>query len=207
MEKLDLSKQYKSYYTAKSTPAVLEFGPVHYISIAGAGDPSGDEFAARVGALYAVAYTIKFMAKTIGRDFTVPKLEGLWWFDATQFPGLTMPEAPTRVPRSAWSYRLLLRLPDFITKQQAKDAAKAAADKKDNPLANEAEFFELNEGKVVQVLHTGPFATENETLEKVHAFCVDQRFAANGLHHEIYLSDFRKTAPEKLRTILREPVK
>src|SRR5690606_38557812 len=108
------------------------------------------------------------------------------------------------IPRSAWEYRLLIRMPDFVTKDDFDEGARIAIAKKGLPLGPEVEWFELEEGLCVQVLHVGPFAREVETLALVDAFSRAHDLARNGLHHEIYLSDFRKTPPEKLRTILRE---
>lgn len=206
MEKLDLVKKYKSYYSAASRPEIVDIGPARYLSLTGAGDPSGEEFAANVGALYPVAYAIKFRCKARGNDFTVAKLEGQWWFDMAAYPGLTMASAPAKVPRSEWQYRLLIRLPEFVTEADISEGV-AAALKKGVEKAKDVQLFGMHEGKSLQMLHKGPFSRESETLQVMHDFMVSQNLAHNGLHHEIYLSDTRKTAPEKLKTILREPVK
>lgn len=207
MDKHDLTKKYKSYYTAKAKPELVEIEKAQFLSITGKGDPSGQAFAEKIQALYATAYTIKFMLKEKGKDFTVAKLEGLWWFDDQQYGGLTMSEAPKKVPRSEWQYRLLLRMPEFVTRQLADTVAKAVVEKKGITLAAEIGWYEMNEGKCVQMLHVGPFDKEPETLEKMNVFIQGGNLQKNGFHHEIYLSDFRKTPPEKLKTILREPVK
>jgi hypothetical protein len=207
MDKLDLTKKYKSYYTAKTKPELVEVEKAQFLSITGKGDPSDQLFAEKIQALYATAYTIKFMLKEKGKDFTVARLEGLWWFDDQQYGGLTMSEAPKKVPRSEWEYRLLLRMPDFVTRQLAETVAQAVITKKGIALAAEIEWYEMTEGKAVQMLHVGPFDKEPETLEKMISFIREGNFQKNGFHHEIYLSDFRKTPPEKLKTILREPVK
>lgn len=206
MEKLDLAKKYKHYYTAKTKPELIQIEAAQFISICGKGDPNDKPFAERIEALYTTAYTIKFSFKVKDKDFVVSKLEGLWWYDEKQFPGKSIKTA-TEVPRSEWEYRLLIRLPEFVTKQDLDDAIEAVVNKKKMMLAKQLEFFSMTEGNSVQMLHVGPFSTEPESLLKIGAFMEENNLSKNGLHHEIYLSDFRKTAAEKLRTILREPVK
>lgn len=207
MEKLDLAKKYKTYFTAKTKPEIVEIEPAQYISITGKGDPSGEAFAAYIEALYSTAYTLKFACKAGGNDFVVSKLEGLWWYDENKYAGKNMSNAPVDIPRSEWEYRLLIRLPDFVTQNDLEASKETVMAKKNNPLVNRVELYTMSEGKCVQILHIGPFATEPETLQQIMAFTTANKLGRNGLHHEIYLSDFRKTAPEKLKTILREPVK
>lgn len=207
MQKLDLTKAYKSYYTAKAKPELVIIEKAAYLSLRGMGDPSGKEFANCIQAMYATAYDVKFFYKNGGKDFTVAKLEGLWRFDEQKYSCVSIEEAPTKVPRSEWEYSLLIRLPEYITPEQVKVSVENVVLKKGIFLANEIEYFEMKEGKCVQMLHIGPFDTEPETLKQIMAFSQEHGLKKNGLHHEIYLSDFRKTAPEKLKTILREPVK
>lgn len=207
MDKLDLTKKYKSYYTARTRPEVVEIEKAQFLSITGKGDPSGQAFAEKLQGLYATAYAIKFMMKEKGKDFTVAKLEGLWWFDEEKYGAPSISEAPQKVPRSEWQYRLLIRMPDFVTNQHVETARHTVVSKKGIALAAETGWFEMAEGKTVQMLHVGPFDKEPETLEQMAVFMRDKNFQRNGLHHEIYLSDFRKTAPAKLKTILREPVR
>ncbi len=118
MAKLDFTKEYRPYYTAKTQPELVDIEPAQYISIAGKGDPSAQLFADNIAALYATAYTIKFACKAKGNDFTVAKLEGLWWFDEQQFAGETIATAPKEVPRSEWEYRLLIRIPAFVKEKE-----------------------------------------------------------------------------------------
>jgi hypothetical protein len=207
MNKLDLTKEYKTYFTAKTKPEIINIEEAHFISLTGKGDPSAPAFAADIEALYSTAYTIKFMHKARNNDFVVSKLEGLWWFDENKFPGKNIKTAATEVPRSEWEYRLLIRMPIFVSANDLATAKETVIKKKGLSLVNRIEYFTMQEGKCVQMLHVGPFSTEPESLLKIGAFIEENKFAKNGLHHEIYLSDFRKTAPEKLKTILREPVK
>jgi len=207
MEKLDLTKKYKTYFTSKTKPEIVEIEPAQFISITGKGDPSEKSFSEKIQALYTTAYTIKFVFKQQDKDFTVSKLEGLWWYDEKKFVGITMEEAPNAIARSEWEYRLLLRMPEYVTKNDVNKAIQAAFAKKKLELVKEIEFFRMNEGKSVQMLHVGPFSKENETLQEMKKVIEENGFQKNGLHHEIYLSDFNKTEESKLRTILREPVK
>ncbi|WP_031525867.1 GyrI-like domain-containing protein [Dyadobacter crusticola] len=207
MNRQDLKKTCKSYYNAADRPEIVEFGIVQYISITGKGDPAGEEFAAHIQALYPVAYKLKFDAKAKGNDFIVPKLEALWWYDEQQYSGISISDAPLKIPRSEWEYRLLIRLPEQITASEVNTAVEAVFAKKQQELIKAVSFFELKEGKCVQVMHKGPFDQEPETLQILNDFTTRHDLKKNGLHHEIYLSDFRKTSPEKLKTILREPVK
>lgn len=207
MSKLDLSKTDKVYYTAKIKPEMLHIEKTNYISITGKGDPSGKEFSEKIQALYTTAYVIKFMLKAVKNDFVVPKLEALWSFDDNKYKGISMDEAPVKIPRSEWDYRIMIRMPDFVTRKQTEEAIDTAANKKQIELAKTIEFYEMTEGKVVQILHVGPFENEPQTLKIIQDFTTENNLQKNGLHHEIYLSDFRKTSPEKLKTILREPVK
>ncbi len=207
MEKLDLTKQHKSYYTAKPVPELVDIEPAHFLSLTGKGDPSGLPFAERLQALYTTAYAIKFRRKQAGRDFTVPKLEALWWYDEQRFGKPSMANAPVEVPRSEWEYRLLIRMPPYITEKDVQNGIDAVLLKKKSDLAGAVEFYRMAEGKCIQVLHVGPYSTEPETLKRIAEFSETNGLEQNGLHHEIYLSDFRRTAPEQLKTILREPVK
>jgi hypothetical protein len=207
MEKIDLTKLYKSYYTAKSTPELVEIEAATFLSITGKGNPSSQEFANSIQALYATAYAIKFSYKTQNQDFVVAKLEGLWWYDEAKYGTPSIEEAPQKIPRSEWEYRLLIRMPDFVTADAVQNAKQQVIAKKNISLAANVELYPMHEGKTLQILHIGPFETEPESLLKMLTFIEANKLAKNGLHHEIYLSDFRKTPPEKLKTILREPVK
>lgn len=207
MEKLDLGKQYKAYYTATTKPALVQIEAAKFLSIVGKGDPSGPEYTYTLQALYATAYGVKFWYKAQKQDFVVAKLEGQWWYDEAQYKGVAMDNAPTLIPRSEWYYRMLIRLPEYVMPEVVQNISNEVATKKNIALAKQVHFYEMQEGKCVQMLHIGPFDKEPETLQQIMAFSKSNKLERNGLHHEIYLSDFNKTAPEKLRTILREPVK
>lgn len=207
MEKVDLFKKHKAYYSAKTKPEIVEIEPASFLSLRGKGDPSTASYAQHIQALYTTAYTLKFMLKEQGKDFVVAKLEGLWWFDETKYGGVGITEAPNRIPRSEWEYRMLIRMPDFVSAVDVQEAAASAWDKKQMQHAKSVELYSMYEGKCVQMLHIGPFSTEPETLLQIQAFTQEHALQKNGTHHEIYLSDFRKVEPAKLKTILREPIK
>lgn len=207
MEKLDLTKTYKSYYKASARPEIVDIEPAQFIAITGQGDPDQKEYAANLQALYSVAYAIKFHFKDAGKDFVVAKLEGQWWFDTEKYKNIPMSETPAKVPRKEWFYRLLIRMPDFVTGADVNAGIITASGKKPLPAAGSVEFYTMDEGKCVQMLHTGPFEKEPESLSVMLELMQEKGLKQNGLHHEIYLSDFRKSTPDKYRTILREPVR
>ena len=197
--KFDFEKEYKHYYTAKTTPAVVEFGKVSYLAIEGKGEPAGEVFTKAVEALYPLAYGVKNICKKQGKDFGVPKLEGLWWVKSNK--------PPLDVPRSEWYWKLLIRMPDFATSEIIKNAKEEVFKKKGLDLIKKIKFETMNEAKSVQIMHIGPYATEPETIQKMKDFMRENSYTENGLHHEIYLSDPRKAVPEKMKTILRQPIK
>ncbi len=207
MEKLDLTKTYKSYYTAKAKPEIVAVESAQYLSVTGKGAPAGKIFAQKIQALFSTAYAIKFKFKALDKDFIVPKLECLWWFDEQAYGRLSIAEAPLSVPRSEWEYRLLLRMPDYVTQQKVEGGIQNTFAKKQLPFVKDIELYKMNEGKCVQVLHIGSFASEPDTLNRLGRFMQSQQLTKNGFHHEIYLSDFNKVPADKLKTILREPVR
>jgi hypothetical protein len=206
MEKLDLTKHYRSYYTASRKPELVTIEPARYLSITGKGDPSSKEYGEKIEAFYSTVYTLKFMYKALGQDFAVAKLEGLWWYDEALYGGVSMADAPVKIPRKEWCYRMLIRIPDFAEAGVLQQAIEKVIDNKRILQAANVHVYEKEGERAVQMLHIGPFNNEPETLAQIFAFMKEHQLERGGRHHEIYLSDFRKTAPEKLRTILREPV-
>jgi len=197
--KLDLYQTNKAEYATPRKPVLLRIAKATYLGIAGRGTPGGEAFQQAMGALYSVAFTIKMASKLAGRDYGVSKPEGLWWVDSG---GSFKTE-----PKDKWSWRLLIRTPDFIGKRELEAARRQLAEKGKGPLVNEVELTTLNENQCVQMLHTGPYDREPETILQMEAFAAEQGYRFDGLHHEIYLSDPRRVAPERLRTILRIPVR
>lgn len=194
-------KKLPEYRARAGVFALVEPAPARYLAIDGAGDPNTEPFAEATSALYPHAYALKFASKQAGQDFTVPPLEGLWW--ANDMEAFT-----SRRNKAAWRWTLLLRLPPWID-DAAVDAARAKVRAKKDPPArlDDVRVEPLDEGLCVQTLHVGPFDAEGPVLDRLHReFIPAEGLAPTGRHHEIYLGDPRRTAPEKLRTILRQPV-
>jgi len=201
-QKLDLAKQDKLYYTAAPEPRLVNFPELNYLALEGQGDPNGEAFRESTEALYTVAYGVKGLCKSEQADFTVAKLEGLWWVDSGA-------QDPLTVPREEWRWRILIRMPDFVTADKVVSAKLAAGKKKPalNGLIQAIAFLPIHEGECVQIMHIGPYSEEPATLERLHGYMTRQGLTGNGPHHEIYLSDPRKSAPASRKTILRMPVK
>ncbi|MDA2815001.1 GyrI-like domain-containing protein [Nocardiopsis sp. RSe5-2] len=202
MDRYDVKRDLKQLYAPKNTDwALVDVPPQRFIAADGKGDPNtSDDYARAVQALYSVAYTAKFAAKrTLGRDFVVAPLEGLWWADD--------PRVFITRDKDAWQWRMLIALPDWITDALVEDAKDAALKKKGLPAIADVLRVDLHEGTSAQLLHIGPYDDEGPSLARLH----DTYLAANGLrmsgiHHEVYLSDPRRTAPARLKTVLRQPV-
>jgi hypothetical protein len=199
MTKLDFIKENKSYYKARKKPERVSFNKIPYLTLEGKGAPAESEFVDKVQALYPMAYGLKKYYKDIKMDFGVPKLEGLWWVEKDK-PAL-------EVPREKWCWKLMIRMPDFVTKDVFISIKPEVAEKKKNSIISEIKFEEIFEDQCVQMMHIGPYSTEPETIGAILSFIDENGLKINGLHHEIYLSDPRKTAPEKMKTIIRYPVK
>ncbi len=198
--KLDLYKKHKDEYAARRKPALVDIKRASYLTIAGTGGPSTDTFKAAFGAIYGSAFTIKMSEKLAGRDYAVCKLEALWWGTEKH------PDFWTR-PRDEWNWKIIIRTPDFITQKHLKNAIKTLIEKGKGADTEKVALEKIHEGRCVQMLHVGPYDREGETMAQMAAFVEEQGLSFHGLHHEIYLSDPRRVKPERLRTILRMPVK
>tara|TARA_R110000868_G_scaffold304437_3_gene564989 strand:+ start:9875 stop:10480 length:606 start_codon:yes stop_codon:yes gene_type:complete len=198
MEKLDLVKTDKNYYSAKQTPEIREYSENQFLSIEGKGEPAGVIFIESVKALYPLAYGVKKISKKLGMDFGVPKLEGLWWVNSDKHA--------LDVPRSEWHWKLMIRMPSFVNLEFVEEAKIEVIKKKKLELVKNIHLINLTEGTCVQALHVGPYSTEHHTIQKMEDLVLEKGLKIQGLHHEIYLSDPTKTSPEKLKTILRYPV-
>jgi hypothetical protein len=187
MKKLDLYVEHKAEYVAPKKPVLVDVRPAQYLAIAGHGKGGGPEFQLKLGALYNVAFTIKMAKKATGRDYGVCKLEGLW--------------------RSDQDWTLIIRTPDFISAKDVKDAVPKLREKGKDAEVAEVGIERLDEGRSVQMLHVGRYDREQGTIEVMREFAAGAGLRFGGLHHEVYLSDPRRVAAEKLRTILRYPVK
>jgi len=196
-DKLDLYKLHKDEYQATRNPRLVEVKPAWYLTISGQGAPGGEAFSAALSALYNVAFTIKMAQKAAGRDYKICKLEGLWWGSQPDF----LAEPPEQ-----WRWKLLIRTPDFVSQDDLESAVAGLLDKGKPAEVGQVRLEQVDEGLCVQALHLGPYDQEQETMARMTAFATEQGLVAHGLHHEIYLSDPRRTPPERLRTILRMPV-
>jgi hypothetical protein len=198
--KVDLYKLHKAEYAAPKQPVFVDVKKAQYLSIAGRGAPGGDEFQTKIGALYGAAFTIKMTRKFEGKgDYVVSKLEGQYWSDKGQLDYSVRPDE--------FNWKLLIRTPDFVGKKDLEEAAKKLTEKNKGEGVQDVDLVSLAEGKCVQMLQVGPYDKEPETVDKMLAFAETEGYEPHGHHHEIYLSDPRRVAPEKLRTILRLPVK
>ncbi len=201
MKKVDLKKELKSLYqpSAKAV-ALVDVPTMNYLMIDGEGDPNTSKsYAEAIETLFAVAYTVKFSVKKPQEvDYGVLPLESLWWADDMS--------AFSTGDKSRWKWTAMIMQPSFVT-AKAVDAAVADVKKKKNPAAlAKLRFESLTEGTCAQTLHIGPFSEEGPTIERVHEFIRARGAKLVGKHHEIYLSDLRKAAPEKWKTVVRQPL-
>jgi hypothetical protein len=205
MPPLDIVRLHRPLYAPSPRhPAIVEVPEIAFLMVDGRGDPGASQpFEDAMQALYSAAYTLKFSLKKTDpeRDFKVAPLEGLWWTDAAQ-PALE----DLQRDRDAWSWTLMIAVPDTVTAGEADAALAAAARKKDLPAAPRLRLERFEEGLAVQIMHVGPYSEEAPTIERLHAFAAAEGYALRGRHHEIYLGDPRRTAPERLKTVLRHPV-
>ncbi len=205
----DFKKEYKEFYLPKAKPELVTVPPMNYIAVRGKGDPNEENGAYKqaIGLLYGVAYTIKMSKKGDHRiegyfDFVVPPLEGFWQQEGTA----TIDYAH----KENFEWVSVIRLPDFVTEADFDWAVREATIKKKQDFSA-VEFLTIEEGLCVQCMHTGPYDNEPETVAAMDAFLAENGYATDitdtRWHHEIYLSDVRKTAPEKLKTVIRHPIK
>ncbi len=206
MSPFDVVREHKPLYApSPKHPAIVEVPELAFLMVDGRGDPGTSEaFEQATEALYSVAYTLKFALKKRDpeRDFKVAPLEGLWWADE-EAPSM----ADLRRDRDSWNWTLMIAVPDAVTAAELDEARDAAARKKDLPAAPRLRRERLHEGLAAQIMHVGPYAEEAATLERLHAWVAAEGYALRGRHHEIYLGDPHRTAPERLKTVLRHPIR
>ncbi|XOV92933.1 MAG: GyrI-like domain-containing protein [Bacteroidota bacterium] len=203
IEKLDLVKMDKAYYNAQLSPKIMDLDAYFYVTIEGQSRPDAPKFLQAIEALYATVYGIKFLSKAEDNDFVVPKMEGQWWV-----PGeIKSIEDFQKVPKDQWLWKIMIRMPDFIEGDHFHRSIESIKVRKpDLKNIEEVRFELINEGLAAQILHMGSYDDEAATLKKLHNFISSEGAEINGHHHEIYLSDPRRTNPEKLKTIIRYPV-
>lgn len=200
--KTDFKKTLDAYRAEHERFRIVEVPELRYLMIDGHGDPNTSSmFTEAIEALYPVAYKLKFASKReLGRDYVVMPLEGVWW--AADMDVFTVSR-----DKSRWSWSLMIMVPDWIDREMFAASVEQVGTKKNVPRLNEVRFERLSEGRCVQTLHIGSFDDEAELLARMHdEFLPDNGLRPSGRHHEIYLSDFRRVAPAKQRTILRQPV-
>ena len=205
----DFKKEYKEFYMPKNVPSIVTVPKMNYIAVRGRGDPNEEngEYKKAIGLLYGIAFTIKMSKKSDHRidgyfDYVVPPLEGFWWQEGVD--GIDYSH------KESFNWISVIRLPDFVTKDDFDWAAAEAASKKKEDFSK-VEFFSYNEGLCVQCMHMGSYDDEPATVKEMHRFAEIRGYAPDindsRLHHEIYLSDARKVSPEKLKTVIRHPIR
>lgn len=209
MVAFDFKKEFKELYAPKNKPGIIIVPSINYLAVRGSGDPNVEdgEYKQSIGLLYGVAYTIKMSKKSSHQiegyfDFVVPPLEGFWWQEDTH--------GVDYAHKENFKWISVIRLPDFVAKEDF-DWAIAEATKKKKLDFSKVEFFTYEEGLCVQCLHIGPYNSEPETVSLMHEYMESQGYVlditAERMHHEVYLSDVRKIAPEKLKTVIRHPIR
>jgi hypothetical protein len=191
----DLYRERPEFFKAGRKPELVDLAEASFLQVDGEGSPDDQRFQDAIGALYSTAYTLKFSLKKSGRDFKVPTFEGLWWILADG----------QELPRDQWRWRLLMMVPDFIDEAMIDAAHKELVRKKKEP-AVAVQLSRVRHGLCVQMLHVGPYDAETESIEKMKAFMAERQLKPAGPHHEVYLGDPRRSKPETLKTILRQPV-
>ena len=203
MAKVDFKKELRHLYLPSAKAfAVVDVPPMQFLMVNGHGDPNtAQEYKDAIEALFAVAYRIKFASKReLDRDYVVPPLEGLWWAE-------DMETFTTSRDKSAWDWTMMIMQPEWITGEMTSGAIEHVDRAKKLPALPKLRLESYHEGLAVQILHIGSYDDEGPVLHRMHhSFIPENGFQMTGKHHEIYLSDARKVAPEKLRTVLRQPV-
>jgi len=203
MEKIDLLKDLKELYGSSPKEVIrVEVPPMNFLMIDGEGDPNTSQaYREAIEALFSLSYTIKFAVKKgpLAIDYKVMPLEGLWWAEDM--------ESFMIADKSAWKWTAMIMQPGFVTDTMTKELLAGLRKKKDLAGLARIRFESFAEGTCAQLLHIGPFAAEGPNIKRIHEFIAANGHTMSGKHHEIYLSDFRRTAPEKLKTVIRQPLK
>jgi hypothetical protein len=200
--KIDFRREYKALYAAAAGPALVEVPELQFLMVDGAGDPNGsEEYQDAVQALFSVSYALKFAVKRAadGMDYGVMPLEGLWWVDDISRFSFD--------DRSDWRWTGMIFQPAVVTEELLAQVVEASGAKRRLPATGRLRLERFEEGRAAQVLHTGPYSAEQPTISRLHEFIEERGLALRGKHHEIYLTDPSRTAPERLKTILRQPVR
>jgi len=202
LKKIDFKIALKELYNPpRKAPVIIDVPSMNFLMIDGQGDPvTSKEYQESIEALYAVAFPLKFMLKKAGTiDYTVLPLEGLWWVDNMEEWSMNQ--------REKWKWTMMIMQPEQATREYVNHTIEAVKKKKDLRTLSKIRFEPYNEGLSVQILYIGPYKEEGPTIDMLHKFAIDQGYELRGKHHEIYLGDPRRTQPEKLKTIIRQPIK
>ncbi|MCW4000664.1 MAG: GyrI-like domain-containing protein [Candidatus Bathyarchaeota archaeon] len=200
MEKIDFKKELKQLYNPSAKEvSIVDVPDMNFLMIDGEGSPASPAYTTAVQTLFPLAYALKFAVKKArGIDYGVMPLEGLWWMDdMTQF---------SVDRKDEWKWTAMIMQPKYVTQADFK-AAMEQVKKKNLPAIDKVRFETYHEGKAAQIMHIGPFSEEGPNVQKIHDAIKNSGHQLSGKHHEIYLGDPRKTAPEKLKTVLRQPMK
>lgn len=200
MAKKDLPKDLQSlYFPGPKDPVLVDVPRMQFVMVDGRGAPeAAGGFQEAIGALYGVAYTIKFAAKKAGiKDVLVMPLEGLFWNEGR--------DTFNASDRGNWDWTLMLLEPPSVTRKMFDEAVRALRERKNPPGLDKVRLESWKEGRAAQILHIGPYAAEAPTIERLHAFIRENGYRISGKHHEIYMGDPRRSAPEKLKTVIRQP--
>ena len=203
VEIINLQKIDTTYYSAKKTPELVDLDTYYFLTVSGKSSPEAPVFLASLELLYAVAYAVKYTCKAEDLDFVVPKMEGYWWIDG----GLEVQHEFSKTPRDQWNWKISIRMPDFVENEHFVRASEKTRLKNPELDIDRISFERVNEGLSVQCLHQGSYENEEPTILSMMEFIHKNDLVVNGYHHEIYLSDPRRTPEEKLRTILRYALK
>lgn len=202
MTKVDFKKELRQLY--KPSPkevVVVDVPEMNFLMIDGVGDPNtAQEYKDAIEALYSVSYALKFMVKKgeSAIDYAVMPLEGLWWVDdMTQF---------SMENKDAWKWTAMIMQPEYVTEGVVNEALRQVEKKKNPSALSKIRFESFHEGLSAQIMHIGPYSAEGPTIERLHNFIKENGYELRGKHHEIYLSDPRRSAPEKMRTVIRQPM-
>ncbi|QNG19343.1 hypothetical protein G4H71_18340 [Rhodococcus triatomae] len=201
-DKVDFKKSLDSYQARHGEFRMVDVPVMRYLTVDGHGDPNtSTAYTDALAALYPVAYKLKFASKRdLGRDYVVPPLEGLWWAE-------DMDSFTTSRDKSRWDWTMMLMVPDWLDQDAVDTAVERVGSSNPPARLGDVRLIALSEGRCVQTLHIGPFDDEAAVLDRMHhEFIPEHGLRLSGKHHEVYFSDFRRVAPEKLRTLLRQPV-
>ena len=200
MEKNDYKKVFKEFYNPPKKPVIIEVPEFNFAMIDGKGNPNeSQEYQEALQALYGISFTLKFSLKKKGRiDYSVMPLEGLWWVEGKQEFSIDKKED--------WAWTSMIMQPELATEDDLTEAMTQLKQKKNPPSLSKVRFESFKEGLAVQIMHIGPYSEEKPTIEKLHAFVENEGYSLRGKHHEIYIGNPEKSAPEKLRTVIRQPI-